>query len=679
MVEYESDTDGTEVENDSESKTGTSTRRSVLRRMGALGAVGLLGEQSSLASGVVRAQEQCQEEKSNVGNVSNRYIIGTDTSIAVTAAQRRASSVNRILDFGSIGQAVVGRFSRQEREALAQHDDVRYIEQDGIVKANAQTLPWGVDRIDADVTNVNGYTGSGAHIAILDTGIDDNHPDIAPNLGAGESFVDYTTSWDDDDSHGTHCAGIAAAVNNTEGVVGVAPSATLHAGKVLGPEGGYASWAADGITWAADQGYDVASMSFGGGFSQVMSDACLYAYSNGVLLVAAAGNDYAGPVNYPAAFSIVIAVSSTTQSDTLSDFSNVGPEIELAAPGSGIYSTVPDFAGYYATYSGTSMACPHVSGVGGLLMSPGGGDFSNTVARKRLQDTAEDIGLSGNEQGFGLVDAEAAVVQSSPGEVGKVTISQQNEGTWYEVSLEGSYEEPVVIMNPVSSNGHQPCHIRIRNVQSNSFQYQIEEWDYLDGGHIEEELSYLVMEAGTYTFDNGTYVEVGQVMNVNDTFENVSFNSPGSFANNPIVLSQAQTFDGPDAIVTRMKSISTSGFDVRVQEEEAKGRHIGERVGYIAIDSGRGRYGAKIFEAGRSSGVTDAWDSTDFTRKYGVSPIFLANMQTFRGPDTAELRYRNLAPDRVEVRVEEEQSSDNETNHTGEEVGYLALRGRGLL
>jgi subtilisin len=313
--------------------------------------------------------------------------------------------------------------------------------------ALAQELWWGVDRIDAEVAHANGETGGdnsdgegGAEIAILDTGIDSDHPDLQANIQGGKCFADDCCgqasgpfcstnnntchyAWDDDNDHGTHCAGIADAVDNTEGVIGVSTDADLYAGKVLNGcgSGSYSNIAA-GIEWAANQGYDVASMSLGGDASSVVKDACQKAHNQGVLLVAAAGND--GPcsdcVGYPAAYQEVIAISATTKDDSLAGYSSTGPEVELAAPGgasdgndsTSIYSSIP---GGYDYFNGTSMACPHVSGTGAQLMDNGS---SNTEARSRLQNTAEDIGLSNNEQGYGLVDTAAALGFDSSDDLG---------------------------------------------------------------------------------------------------------------------------------------------------------------------------------------------------------------------------------------------------------------------
>ncbi|PSP74789.1 hypothetical protein BRC86_04700 [Halobacteriales archaeon QS_3_64_16] len=557
-------------------------------------------------------------------------------------------------------------------------EDVRYIEVDGGIDALAQTLPWGVDRIDADVAQAEGETGEGADVSIIDTGIDADHPDLEANLGAGKAFVSCegsacTTSWDDDNDHGTHCAGIASAVDNSRGVVGVSSSATLHAAKVLDSSGsGSLSDVAAGIEWTADQGYEVGSLSLGTGSDyQTLQDACQYAADNGVLLVAAAGNS--GPctdcVNYPAAYDTTIAVSATAEDDSLAGFSSTGPEVELAAPGKDIYSTIP---GGYATFSGTSMACPHVSGVGGLLMA---GDYTNTEARRRLRGTAEDIGLSDNEQGYGLVDAEGAL---PIGEAGTVSTNQPDRSTWRTVSFEQRYDDPVVLMKPLSFEGGQPAHVRLRNVASDGFEFQIEEWAYLDGSHISETIHYTVIEAGTYTLASGTTVEAGRV-EANHTFTSASFSA--SLDRTPVVLTESQTRNGGHEIVTRNREVTTDGFDVRIQEEEGRdGGHKTEAIGYLAVEPGTDVLGSTTIEAGRTANtVTDDWEAIGFEGTYDATPLFAAGIQTFDGPDTAALRYRSLGQSGVETFVEEERSADDETNHTTERVGYLVLGSEGLL
>ncbi|WP_266077213.1 S8 family peptidase [Haladaptatus caseinilyticus] len=339
-------------------------------------------------------------------------------------AMARSSADEVVREFNSIKVMTI-RVPKRTATALEKNPNVRYVEANGTMEALAETLPWGIDRVDAEVAHANGDLGAGADIAIVDTGIDDDHPDLQDHLGSGKAFVSCgnggyfgncafsgnsnscNNSWSDDNNHGTHCAGIAAGDDNTEGVVGVSPNATLHAVKVLDCAGsGSFSDIAAGVEYVADQGWDVASMSLGGSSgSAALHDAIQYAYDNGVSLIAAAGNSgqCTDCVGYPAAYPETIAVASSNESDGQSSFSSQGPEVDIIAPGTDIYSSVP---GGYDTYSGTSMATPHVAGAVGQLMAQG---YSARDAESQILSTAKDLGLPANEQGQGLLDVAAAL------------------------------------------------------------------------------------------------------------------------------------------------------------------------------------------------------------------------------------------------------------------------------
>jgi subtilisin family serine protease len=317
-------------------------------------------------------------------------------------------------------------------DALQNNPNVRYIEEDKYVHLiNAQTLPWGIQRIKAPQAWPSS-TGTGVTIAIVDTGIDYNHQDLAANCLSGKSFVDYTTDWMDDYNHGTHCAGIAAAINNDIGVVGVAHTAKLLPVKALNANGGaQLSWIAQGINWAADNGAHVISLSIGyNQHVQSWKDACDYAYyTKGCVVVAAAGNSgNAGGnndcVDYPARYDSVIAVAATTQNDVRASWSSTGPAVELSAPGASIYSTIRN--SNYDYMSGTSMACPHVSGVAALVIASG--LTNNVEVRNRMAQTAVDLGTAGRDirYGYGLVDAEQAVLAAPPPETHDVAITSIN-------------------------------------------------------------------------------------------------------------------------------------------------------------------------------------------------------------------------------------------------------------
>jgi thermitase len=249
--------------------------------------------------------------------------------------------------------------------------------------------------------------GSGAKIAIVDTGVQSNHPDLAGKVVGGWDFVDNDSTPQDGNGHGTHCAGIAAAVtNNSTGIAGTAPKASILAVRVLNNSGS-GTWTAvaNGITYAADQGADVISLSLGGTVGNSgLQQAVDYAWSKGSVVVAAAGNAGNTAPNYPAYYSNAIAVASTDQNDNKSSFSTYGSWVDVAAPGSSIYATYPTST--YASLSGTSMATPHVAGVAGLLASQG---RSASNIRAAIENTADKISGTGTYWAKGRVNAYKAV------------------------------------------------------------------------------------------------------------------------------------------------------------------------------------------------------------------------------------------------------------------------------
>ncbi|MDT7883385.1 MAG: S8 family peptidase [Thermoflexus sp.] len=276
---------------------------------------------------------------------------------------------------------------------------------------------WNLPKIRApqawDV--VTGTTG--VWIAIVDTGVDYTHPDLASSrLWLGWDFANSDNNPMDDHGHGTHVAGIAGAnTNNGQGVAGVCWGCGLLAVKVLGADGsGLTSWVADGIQYAAYWGAafgkrTVINLSLGSPYpSSVLADAVAYAQGKGALIVAAAGNDGVNELFYPAAYPGVIGVAATDSADQQAFFSNSGAHVDLAAPGVQILSTMLD--SQYASMDGTSMATPHVAGVAGLVWSARPALTASQVCGALLR-TAVDLGTSGRDDiyGYGRLNAEAAV------------------------------------------------------------------------------------------------------------------------------------------------------------------------------------------------------------------------------------------------------------------------------
>jgi subtilisin family serine protease len=252
--------------------------------------------------------------------------------------------------------------------------------------------PQGEERADIKATSAWEETKGDEDIiiAILDSGVDMLHPDLDEKIhSSGYDFVNDDSDATDDEGHGTHVAGIAAGeTHNNEGIAGVAWNCKILPVKVLDDlgEGGYDELS-EGIIWAADNGADVINLSLGGSFpSTTLEDALKYAYDMDVVIVASAGND-GGAVDYPAAYDdYCLAVAATNDSDERVTFenssdnpldkweSNFGPEIDVAAPGTLIVSTVPTWLWDpdsipYAWGNGTSMAAPHVAGLAALIKS----------------------------------------------------------------------------------------------------------------------------------------------------------------------------------------------------------------------------------------------------------------------------------------------------------------------
>ncbi|MEM4601580.1 MAG: S8 family peptidase, partial [Desulfurococcaceae archaeon] len=275
--------------------------------------------------------------------------------------------------------------------------------------------------------------GAGVQVAVVDTGIDYAHKDLQGSvaycivsLRNSKTYYRGTNlkNCADPNGHGTHVAGIIAARLNSIGVVGVAPKTSLYAVRVLDASGsGYVSDVAKGIVEAAkgpdnvvgtEDDADVISMSLGGPASQILQDAVKYAYESGAVLVAAAGNEGAPNPSYPANYPEVIAVGAVDSNYTLASWSNRYPDV--VAPGVKIYSTYKN--GGYRSLSGTSMACPHVSGavalVQALRVAAGLSKLTPEDVSELIKSTAIDLGEEGYDEmyGSGLIDAYAAVAAS---------------------------------------------------------------------------------------------------------------------------------------------------------------------------------------------------------------------------------------------------------------------------
>jgi thermitase len=331
-------------------------------------------------------------------------------------------------------------------EALSRNPAVEYAEPDELVTAatddeyfprqyalqnngqsftnTASTLSVAAGKVDADVDAVEAWnvtTGSGTRVAIIDSGVASDNPDIAPKVVARANFSDAATG-EDNYGHGTHVAGIVAATaNNTIGVAGVCPDCTILDAKVLNDSGsGSSSRIANGINWAVSNGAKVINMSLGQRVSsRTLETAVNNAWNQGAVIVAAAGNAGTQAKIYPGAYPNVIAVAATDNTDAKASFSTYGAKwVDVAAPGVNVYSTFPNHPFYLGTEngrsqgydvgSGTSMASPIVAAAAALAWSSHPG-ATQTSVRANVESTADKVPGTGTYWAYGRVNAYNAV------------------------------------------------------------------------------------------------------------------------------------------------------------------------------------------------------------------------------------------------------------------------------
>ncbi len=272
---------------------------------------------------------------------------------------------------------------------------------------NVQETPWGITRVGAPDAWA-ATRGAGVKVVVIDTGIDRTHPDLAARLKGGWNAIAKTEDYNDDNGHGSHCAGTIAAIDDAVGVVGVAPEADLYGVKVLDAGGsGTFDDVIAGMQWAVDNDMDIASMSLGASRGNpALEEAVKAMEAAGVTLIAAAGNS-GGSVGFPAAYPGAISVAASDSRDLLARFSSRGPSVAVIAPGVAVKSTY--MGGAYDTLSGTSMATPHVSGLAALYVARNPG-ASPAAVRAALASAAVKLpGVIPEGQGAGLPLAPALV------------------------------------------------------------------------------------------------------------------------------------------------------------------------------------------------------------------------------------------------------------------------------
>ncbi len=283
-------------------------------------------------------------------------------------------------------------------------------------------------------------------------------------------------------------------------------------------------------------------------------------------------------------------------------------------------------------------------------------------------------------------------------ELGQVNVSQGSRDHWHSITTLQTYTDPVVIMQPLSYNDPEPATVRLRQVGPQGFEFQIQEWDYLDGVHPLETVNYMVAEKGLY-YLNGFIMKAGTV-DVNHEFTNVFlFYYQNHKYEQPVVLSQVQTVNDPTTVTTRQRftnldTFSEQGFEVKLQTQKANGQvHGEETVGYVILEPSKGNIittsdYTNYYVVSKPDGVDHNWHNFAFPASLTTlpdiepvptivsqTPYFFTSLQSTNEDDTATLRYRQLTTGGVDVFIEEEQSESSEPEHAAETIGVAAFVG----
>lgn len=310
--------------------------------------------------------------------------------------------------------------TQQLMKKLAEHPDSVYAEPNYLLLPNRKPndpyyseYQWNLSLIGMEPAWNVSQGNNDVIVAVVDTGVDMKHPEFAGKLVEGYNVLKDNNKPQDDNGHGTHVSGIIAAkTNNDNGIAGISWKNKIMPVKAIGADGsGSAVDIAQGIYWAADHGASVINLSVGNYTpSAALREACKYAYDKNVVLVAASGNDNSEQLSYPAAYKEVLCVAAVDHRKKRADFSNYGDYVDVSAPGVDIPSTYIESD--YASLSGTSMACPHVTALAALIRSVNP-DMKSHDVMEIIRTSAKDLGPPGHDKmyGYGMIDANKALRQ----------------------------------------------------------------------------------------------------------------------------------------------------------------------------------------------------------------------------------------------------------------------------
>jgi hypothetical protein len=301
---------------------------------------------------------------------------------------------------------------------------------------------------------------------------------------------------------------------------------------------------------------------------------------------------------------------------------------------------------------------------------------ASLVIKYTLEGTSGNITLQAATLVEGILSSQASPAKTNDDstphiiEMGEVFVDHH----WQRVDFSGTFIYPIVVAKPASSNDPEPAVVRIRNVDETGFEIRIQEWDYQDGVHDYETVSYLVVEKGSYILPGGIMMEAGTFEADGQNFRNNPF--VDSFNQIPVVIASVTSVNQELTVDGRINNISINGFEYRLQEQELNNQWLygTETVSFIALESFSGVLNGLTIEVGTTgTKVNHEFHEITYTEDFLTVPHFLADMQTANDPDTLNVRYRNKDRYGVEVHISKEQSKDAELMHANENIGYIII------
>lgn len=315
------------------------------------------------------------------------------------------------------------------------------------------------------------------------------------------------------------------------------------------------------------------------------------------------------------------------------------------------------------------------------VKGPGGTDATSKSALISANDPnwgwgTTDPANPGTHPAFPGNDTGTSGTADLPIEVGEISVDHH----WQRVDFASAFNDPVVIAKSFSKHGGQAATVRISGVDQTGFWVSVQEWEYLDGAHVKETVSYVAIERGQYQLPNGAWIEADTMdVSAADGLYQQTLMAP--FGATPVVIAAVASDNDDNAVTTRLRKIGPSSFEVALQEQEVSNHsHGSETISYIAWEPSTGQIEGLSFEVAEAADqVTHKGARIDFASQYKTPPAVLADMQTRNGGDTAVLRWSHKDAASMDVWVQEEQSRDRETSHIKESVGYILLSDTGSI